>query len=157
MKSYYLASRKRPPHARRGAVMVYVSVSLVVVLSFVAFCVDTGWITSTKSELQNVADASAAAGARQLMDNYGSYLIPSQTNRKRLVLDSRTRAADFSTQYGKLNRAGGVKEMAILPDDIQIGYTDANGVFSTSYSGYPNTVQVIARRDSSANGTLPLF
>ncbi len=51
---------------RRGAIMVWTTFMLIVVLAFVAFAVDVGFLSSAKSDLQNAADASARAAARAL-------------------------------------------------------------------------------------------
>lgn len=142
---------------RRGAIVVVVVLLLIPLLAFMAFCVDIGWITVTKSELQNAADSSAAAGARQLMDNYGAYSLPAQPNRAALIDGAKQAASTYSRRFGGYNAAGGVTSLTILPEDIRFGFTDANGVFQAGASGYPNTVQVLARRDASANGALPLF
>ena len=149
----------RPVNKRRGAVAVLVAVLMIPMLAFVAFCVDIGWMTTTKSELQNAADSAAAAGARQLVDNYGAYSAASSSKRQTLVASAKSAASTYSTQFGGYNSAGGVAALQVLPGDIQFGFTDANGNYasSASYAGYPNTVQVVARRDASANGRLPLF
>ncbi len=122
-----------------------------------AFCVDIGWITKTKSELQNVADAAAAAGARQLVDNYATFNLPDQQCREKLIDDAEQQANTFSKLFGGFNGSGEVKSVSILLNDIKYGFTDANGKFNPKYSGYPNTIQVLARRDTSANRPLPLF
>ena len=148
----------RPVIRRRGAVAVLVAVLMIPMLAFVAFCVDIGWMTTTKSELQNAADSAAAAGARQLVDNYGAYSAASSSKRQTLVASAKSEANTYSTQFGGYNNAGGVASLQVLSDDIQFGFTDANGNYESSatYAGYPNTVQVVARRDASANGRLPL-
>ena len=146
----------RPVLHRRGAVAVAVALLLIPLLAFVAFCVDIGWITTTKSELQNAADSSAAAGARQLVDNYGAYSL---LNRQSLITSAEQNASTYCTRFGGYNNAGGVASLQVLSGDIQFGFTDANGNYqsSTTTSGYPNTVQVVTRRDASANSRLPLF
>src|SRR5687768_1974578 len=151
------ARRCRVRQSRRGAVVVFLAAMLVVVFAFVALCIDVGWMTTTKSELQNAADASAAAGAAQLMTNHAAYNIPSQRNRDALVTSAKRSASNYGALYGSYNSAGGVNALTILPADIAIGFTDANGAFVANSSRYPNTVQVVARRDDSANSRLALF
>ena len=148
----------RPVIRRRGAVAVLVAVLMIPMLAFVAFCVDIGWMTTTKSELQNAADSAAAAGARQLVDNYGAYSAASSSKRQTLITSGKATASTYSAQFGGYNNAGGVASLKVLSGDIQFGFTDASGNFESSatYAGYPNTVQVVARRDASANGRLPL-
>ncbi len=156
-KSFQVFSR--PVIRRRGAVAVLVAVLMIPMLAFVAFCVDIGWMTTTKSELQNATDSAAAAGARQLVDNYGTYSAASSSQRQTLVASAKSAASTYSTQFGGYNNAGGVASLRVLAGDIQFGFTDASGNYESSatYAGYPNTVQVVGRRDVSANGRLPLF
>src|SRR5262247_1150105 len=58
----------RPPVMQdtRGAVAVMVAIVIVVLLSFGALALDISNAMIARNELQNVADASALAGARQL-------------------------------------------------------------------------------------------
>ena len=51
---------------QRGAAVVMVAVAMMTLLGFAAIAVDTGYLMVAKNELQNVADASALAAARQL-------------------------------------------------------------------------------------------
>lgn len=144
---------------RRGAVAVVVALLLIPLLAFVAFCVDVGWMTTTKSELQNAADSAASAGARQLVDNYGAYSGSVPSNRQNLINGAEKEATKYSQQFSGHNEAGGVHGLKLLTEDIQFGFTDAAGTFHASsvHPGYPNTVQVLERRDAGANGRLPLF
>ena len=158
MKQVFQVST-RPVLHRRGAVAVAVALLLIPLLAFVAFCVDIGWMTTTKSELQNAADSAASAGARQLVDNYAAYSNSSQTKRQSLIVGAEQEATKYSQRFSGHNEAGGVSALNLLSDDIQFGFTDAAGNFQLSsvYPGYPNTVQVLERRDGGANGRLPLF
>ena len=141
---------------RRGAVAAMVALLLIPLLAFVAFCVDVGWMTSTKSELQNAADSAAMAGSRQLVDNYGAYSKAPAAKRAGLISTAQSAASTYSQRFSKNNEAGGVNGLELLTKDIQIGFTDAAGTFyaSSDRAGYPNTVQVLERRDSEANSRL---
>lgn len=145
--------------SRRGVSAVIVAILLVVLFAFTAFCVDIGWTTLTKSHLQNAADSAAAAGARQLVDNYAAYSIPLSQQRAALIAASRDLATEISAQYGAYHRAGDAPQLTVRPEDIILGFTNAAGVFESleTYSGYPNTVKVITRRDNGSNGRLPFF
>jgi hypothetical protein len=143
---------------RRGAIVVLVALLLVAMFGFVALCVDIGWTTLTKSQLQNAADSAAAAGASQLAKNYGAYSIPLQPNRSGLIAAAVDDAGRFATRFGGLNGAGGVSALRILQGDIEFGFMDAAGnLNSKGFAGYPNTISVVARRDGSANAPLNLF
>jgi hypothetical protein len=55
-------------HRRRGAVVVFVAVSMITLLLFAALAVDVGWICTLCAEMQNTADAGALAGAIALRE-----------------------------------------------------------------------------------------
>jgi Flp pilus assembly protein TadG len=130
---------------------------LVPLLAFTAFCIDVGWISLTKSELQNTADASAKAGARQLLNEYADYLAPVNADQSGAIDNAQMSAKAYATLYAGFNSAGDAASISLRSDDIQIGFTDAAGNFTTNSSSYPNTVQLIARRDHLANNPLKLF
>src|SRR5258707_2131415 len=55
-----------PLGSRRGAVLVLVAILLTVLLGFLAFSIDLGYVEIARAELQTAADAGALAGARGL-------------------------------------------------------------------------------------------
>ena len=138
---------------RRGAIAVLVALLMVPLLAFVACCVDIGWMTTTKSNLQNAADSTAAAAARQLADNYDAYTLAPQPN---LIISAKNEATTYGARFCAFNGAGAVQSLNLLPGDLQFGFTDANNTYQVN-SNYPNTVRVKVRRDAKANGRLPLF
>jgi len=142
---------------RQGAVIVLVAVLLIAILACTSLCIDIGWASLSKSELQNAADSSSAAGAAQLMTNYGAYMSPSQSNPNGLISSAEASATTYCVQYAGYNKSGDVSSLKLLSSDIQFGFTDATGNFQSNSSSYPNTVQVLLRRDSTANTPLPLF
>jgi Flp pilus assembly protein TadG len=144
---------------RRGAVVPLVALLLVFLVGMVAFGVDIGWIVLTESELQNAADAAALAGVKSLMDGYVEYNLPNRTSTQQAttLTNAKTNASNKAIQFAAYHTAGGVKNLVLNSSDIQFGFTDASGNYSTTFSGFPNTIKVTMRRDSSANGTLNLF
>lgn len=146
---------------RCGAIAPLTCVLLVLILGMVAFAVDVSYMVLTAAELQNVADSAAMAGANKLGDSFVLYSMPTQTTANKTTLRSGavTTATSTAQTYATYNNAGGVR-MTLLSSDIECGYTDSTGAY-TSYSSnntnYPNTVKVTARRDSSANNPLSLF
>src|SRR5207249_2458246 len=54
------------------------------------------------------------------------------------------------------NSAGGVA-LTLKDGDIEYGFTAANGTYTTPAAGFPNTIKVTMRRDSTANKPLSLF
>ena len=51
---------------RRGVIVVFAAVLLIVMVAMIAFAVDLGFITVARTELQSAADAAALAGAADL-------------------------------------------------------------------------------------------
>ena len=109
-----------------------------------------------QAQLQNAADGAALAAAQQLVDGYTVYNSPLNSNQS-VLSNSKTAAVSYSKSCAGSNQAGGVTQLALNDSDIEFGSTDANGTFSTGYSGFPNAVRVTMRRDGSANGSLGLF
>ena len=65
---------------RRGAVLIYITISLVALLGFIALAVDLGVVMVAKSQIQNAADAAAFAGARTLTGGANSNITQATTN-----------------------------------------------------------------------------
>jgi hypothetical protein len=62
----------------RGGVLVLVAMLLVVFISIAALAIDIGQLSTTRNELQNVADAAALAGAAKLGSIYKDELTPAE-------------------------------------------------------------------------------
>ena len=142
---------------RRGAVAVFVALLMIPLLGFVALCVDIGWVTTTKSTLQNAADSAAAAGASQLVDYYGTYSTATTSAQPSLISSAKSSATTYGKKFCAYNGSGGVTSLNLLTNDVVFGFTDASNNFTSTYSGYPNTAKVTVRRDATANGRLPFF
>jgi Flp pilus assembly protein TadG len=149
----------RDKSGRRGAVAVLIAILLVPLLGLLAFGIDAGWIALTKTELQNAADAAALAGAGQLMNGYVLYNLPGETNQAGILNTAKTNAIAQAKLVATRNGAGAVKALVLNDADVEFGFTDAQGAYSTlaQHGGYPNTVKVVLRRDNSANTPLTLF
>lgn len=151
--------RSHGPMRRRGAVAPFAALLMVFLLGMVAFAIDIGYVVLAKTDLQNAADAAALAGADALMNSYVTYQLPNQDadDKQQLIATAMANAATRAQEYAGYNAAGDVKSLDLLTADISFGFLDANGVYSSTYSGFPNTVKVTLRRDPAANGSLPLF
>jgi Flp pilus assembly protein TadG len=125
----------------------------------VAFAIDIAWIVQSRSDLQSAADAAALAGAEQLMNGYVQYNMPGQTLQSTILSTAETSAKTYAKNFASYNTAGGVNSLTLNDADIQFGFTDASNNYTPAptYTGYPNTVKVTMRLDSSANGSLKLF
>ena len=70
---------------RRGAIVPLTALLLVVLLGMLAFAIDLSYASEVESELQNVADAAALAGAGKLQELFVQYNSPGQTNQSQIV------------------------------------------------------------------------
>ena len=137
------------------------SVLMIVFLGMAAFAIDLGYIAYVKGRLQNAADAAALAGANTLMTPFKQWSAPTVTagTQAQILSMALQSAQTEAVRLASLNSDGNVASLALLKSDITFGFLDQNNTFSLTPPDprYPNAVQVVLRRDSSANGTLPLF
>ncbi len=143
--------------SRRGAVPVLTAVLLIPLLAMLAFSIDVGYMSDGKAELQKAADACALAGALQAMTPHFSG-ITSSTPGNRIVTAANAAARQCASQ----NSAGKVT-MTLSSSDTTVGYlsdpTNPQQLLSpwTTGQALPNTVQVVVRRDGTANASVPLL
>jgi Flp pilus assembly protein TadG len=147
------AAQRASAQRRRGAVMIWLAVALILLIGFLGLAMDVSYVVGTLQELQVTADASALAGAGQLISDPGN---GDPTNPFDL---SRQAAIDIALQ----NPAAKVpialdRNIANAADgDIVLGAWDGiNHVFVPDPLA-PDSVKVVARRTASENGALPLF
>ena len=157
-----LSQRQKPcRHAasRRGAVVPLIAFMIVPFTGMIAFAIDIAWIVQSRSDLQSAADAAALAGAEQLMNGYVQYSLPGQTLKSTILTTAETSAKTYAKNFASYNTAGGVSSLTLKDADIEFGFTDASNNYTPAptYAGYPNTIKVTMRLDSSANGSLKLF
>jgi Flp pilus assembly protein TadG len=158
--------RNEPKSARRrGAVAPLCALLIVPLLGMCAYSIDVGYIIVCHTDLQNAADAAAMAGAERLQELYVLYLSPGADQNAILTQATTNVGPSGSTpgspmytaeQFAYYNVAGGVS-IQVPDSDVVFGVTDSSGNFSTTYTGFPNTIQVTTRRDDTANTPLPLF
>jgi Flp pilus assembly protein TadG len=145
---------------RRGAVAPFAAVLAAILVGMVAFAVDVGWIVLTKSQLQNAADAAVLAGIDSLMDGFLQHSLTKNADQQnQIVTTTLASARTRAKQYAGYNDAGGVSQLGLRDEDIEFGFTDVGGTYTPmpAYTGYPNTIKVLMRRDEQANGALKLF
>lgn len=133
----------------RGAVAVTVAILSVVLLSIAALALDISNAMVARNELQNVADASALAGARQLGLIYQA--LPRGTSYTTYQLTDSSVVVDAVTAVALQNQA---RQVAISIDtaDIVLGVWNSTTRTLTPGSIGVTGVRVMARRDASANG-----
>lgn len=152
--------RARTVHLRRGNVVIYVTVGLVMSLGFAAMAVDLGMLFVTRTELQSSADAAALAGAMRLLDESR---LKGQAEYDEVTAQTRAEAAAMAAANRVLNASPYVDQnQSNAPDgDVVIGYlrdpTDFNDTLSFDRPELFNSVQVRVRRDPLRNGAIPLI
>lgn len=130
----------------RGVTTIVVVTALIALFAAASLAIDVGLIWESRTQVQNASDASALAGARQLLGPGGSSVeIPA------------AQAAVIGT--GASNVSVGNASLTILASDIQYGQWDfATRTLDTSVDLTDPTVvdavRVLTRMDSTANGPL---
>ena len=144
---------------RPGAIAPMTALLMVPLCGMAALTVDTSHLVWTQTELQSAADAAALAGADPLMNGWVKYYTPGQTGQSTILSTSEANARTYAKNWVAKNSAGGVSNLTLLDADITFGYTDAQRNYTPcpTYTGFPNTIKVTVRRDSSANSPVGLF
>ena len=122
-------------------VAVLAAVLMVVMLGFIAFAVDVGYMMTVKTQLQVAADSAAMAAAGNLSGTSDNVLQAAQ---------------DFGSgkdSSGKLGTKPAGQQVSIASCDVVEGLWDSNArTFHPATTPGPNAVKVTARRDSSNGG-----
>lgn len=141
-----LSRQNRKPNyrypKRRGAMMILVAVSIVILLVGAVFSVDVAYMHMVRAELRTATDAAARAGSEVLA-------------RTQDMAQARAAAIAVAEQ----NKVAG-DGLTLLPADIQVGsLAPAGARFNFVNNGTPLTaVRVNGRRQtSSADGAVSLF
>ncbi|HEV3119826.1 MAG TPA: pilus assembly protein TadG-related protein [Gemmataceae bacterium] len=145
---------------RQGAMVPLFAVLLIPILAMLAFSIDAGYMVLVRTDLQNAADSAALAGAEKMQELWVQYYTPGQPNQSGILTSATTNTTGSpmatAERFATYNRAGNVN-LTLLDQDVHFGFTNASGTYSTSYAGFPNTIEVTVRRDEVANGPLALF
>ena len=149
----YLKTRLKD---QRGVTVVIVALMAVTLLSFTALAIDIGYTLVTRNELQNVADASALAAARQLGQNYVDNGMSDSSVDPGGLIGVAEAVALKNQAAGKYIVVDGTDGIS---GDVIIGKWDFTAkTLAPGLSGpLPNAVRVIARRDANANGPITTF
>ncbi len=133
--------------------MVLSAVMLFMMLAFLAFTVDTGYLASSKAEIRRSADSAAIAGCWELFDG----LIEGKT-----LSRSEADVASEAARYAGINRIANTSpglSNEINSRSVEIGYLAS--ITSTSMStdsSLPfHAVRVSVKKNSQLNGEIPFF
>lgn len=133
---------KRHFHNRRGAMMILVAATIIILLVGAVFSVDVAYMHMVRAELRTATDAAARAGSEELA---------------RSQSPAAARAAAATVAERNIVAGNG---LTLLPEDIQVGSLQATaGRYHFVADVSPFTaVRVVGRRQaSSADGPVSLF
>jgi len=129
--------RRQIKRRRRGAITVFAAVLLVMMLGFIAFGVDVGYLSMTRAQMQNAADAGALAAAAY---------IPNDA----------TDAVAEAQRFAGYQAVGGTN-LGAESVQVEFGEWDqANRLFSPSISP-GNAIRVTCERSTDHGGQVALF
>ncbi|UCG31554.1 MAG: hypothetical protein JSU68_07790 [Phycisphaerales bacterium] len=145
---------------RRGAIVVYLVASMVVLAGFAALAVDAGRLYLGKTELQVAADAAALAGANELLNErrihgLGELAIIFQVARQRagaVAGSNPVLGIGPQIDYNPANAADGDLVIGYLPHLYNTGES-ISLLDPTEF----NAVKVRVRRDETYNGSVALM
>jgi Flp pilus assembly protein TadG len=144
-----------PISNEHGAVAVMTAIFLLVLLAMAAAAIDIGHALVARTELQTAADAGALAGTRALGVIYEG-MTPAEQQAYVLTSGDQATIVDAVQQTAVANSAAGVP-ITVDASDIAIGTWNPTTRVHTPTVNQPKAVQVLARRDSSANGAISTF
>jgi len=131
---------RRPAGRRRGSVLVWVTILMMVILGFTALAVDVGHIYVVQADLQLAADSAALAGAESLTKGQPA---------------AQQRAIEFAA---KNNANGG--PVNIASSDVELGLWNSVSQTFTPLSANstfgPDAVRVTARLNESSGNSVGL-
>lgn len=141
------------PSRRRGAIVFITALLMIVMMAFVAFAVDVGYLYTMRSQLQRSADSAAVAACWELIDEES---VSQPGNMTMAIADARANASQFAS----LNAVGNAAP-SLAAADVVVGYlSDPSNPASTIDAAQwtrSNAVQVSVRRHQGQNGEVPLF
>ncbi len=151
--------RSKEQHSRRGAFIVLAVFCLILTIGFVAFSVDLGLISLTRTEMQSAADAAALAAVMEI--SHAVETAPA--NQADIVAYAKREAANKAAEVAELN---GFYVNAVT--DVVFGsriFDEQSSTYSIDWnigaSEPANVVKVTVRKDNpdttKPDGQLRLF
>jgi Flp pilus assembly protein TadG len=134
----------------KGAAMLTVVVSLMALLAGASLAVDVGLLLASRTQLQNAVDASALAGAANLIDSSDN------TN----VLVTAAAAAAAALDQASQNETASNSSVTVLNEDVVPGDWDLDtrtfdSAVDITDPDQVTALKVTARLDGSANTAVP--
>jgi Flp pilus assembly protein TadG len=146
-------NKSRRRKNRQGAVLVLAAILMFVMLAFLAFTVDTGYLASSKAEIRRSADAAAIAGCWELYDG----LVQGKT-----VAQAQDDVAAEANVYAGLNHVANTSPTlsnSCNSHEVEIGYLESqtSGSISNNSSLPYFAVSVTVNKSTQRNGEIPFF
>jgi hypothetical protein len=147
----YLKNSINQAHSR-GSILVLAVFLLTLFIGIAALAIDIGYLSTTKNELQNTADAAALAGAGFLGNIYID-LPEDQQGTYTFKPDEIDDLVVAVREVAEKNRAAGA-DIFIKSGDIVIGIWDeeTNSIGTVTLTA-PDAVRVKARRDNTTSSS----
>ncbi len=143
-------SKRYPRRRRRGAVLVFTVLLMVVFVGVLALVVDIGYLANARTELQRSADAVALASCWDFVSGLAVREEPEEAMAGAKAMAMAVAGAN------KVCRSSS----AVLAEDVVFGYVAdpyKSGTPVPSDPDLANAVTVRVRRDRLLNGRVPFF
>ena len=149
-----LANRHPVDQNRKGVIIVFAGVMLVIVIGFAAFTVDFGMVALTKGQMQNAADSAAHAAVLEVSRAFGP---GGELTQQQAETIARTSAVDMISRF----RTGDVVSTnADIVRDVRVGrrtWSDSQQDWIKEWGVSPyNMVEVTVRRTKADTSALPM-
>ena len=145
---------------RRGAVLAFTVISIVVLIGFASLTIDVGYMYSVRADLQNAADAAAITAASAYATDQAIIARVAGDDEAASTLSNLafSRSATLTNLNASLGRGSTIFEAT----DLTLGRIALGASTDPIDPGAPvsafNAVRAVARRDEgSANGRVELF
>ena len=122
---------------QEGAVVVWFALMLIALIAISALAIDVGYLMATRNELQNISDAAALAGARQMGKIYSDLDYTDQQNYT-LDEDDVDLIQNAAVGVAGANEAGGKDSIEIASGEVDIGVW-YNHIFTEGLTATVNT------------------
>lgn len=143
---------------RSGNILVLTALLITFLFAMVAFAVDLGYVSRTKTQLQSAVDGAALAAAIELGDGlgYGAKLTPTAA-----AAAGRAAATDVAGKNPNGNLGGTSIQTATDMQFGQYNWNSTAGAWEKTWNATPyNLVKLVVRRDGAGaggSGPLPLL
>lgn len=143
---------------RRGAALVFTTMSMVVLVGMAALTIDVGYMYSARVDLQNAADAAALTAATAYASEAGLALRSGSEGARGTVEQL---AWDRANNVSQFNPTIGRSVTSLQTGDLSLGHVNISSTEPLDANADVrmfNAVHVLVRRDASGpNGAVELF